>query len=180
MTQKLVFLGASPINRCQKGFILLPTIMIIGIVGLLVLSHTASIFLYYKAENHLQARHHTLQQLEAAAMQVLTSIYPSHCILANQDANNSILRLKKQQGCSVIINKQHYMFVIEELGVFPCLKVQNINNNYSTKHVRVTLLSTTNKPMILQLRIAHIIPVLTCRGHRPIFIKPGIISWRYV
>lgn len=162
----------------QRGFILLNTIIIAGLLGLLVVSQTDRVLLYYKAQNQLQAHHNALEQLEAAAQQVLASHQDLACMIAAIEPNQIVRQIKKQQGCSLVINKQSYVFILEDLGAFPCLQTRLYEQVYSTKHIRLTIAARMKKSMVLQLRVAQARPVLACRSREPSASPLGVISWR--
>lgn len=166
----------------QKGIVLLTTIMMLALLAMLVLSEMQGIFLYHKALNHLLEKHQSLYQLEAQANILALNDWSMkrNCVIKEQNPNKIIGLLKSRQACSLIHEKQQFFYLVEELGLFPCLQTMVNKITYSTRHLRINLLKTGTKSAFLQLRVANLVPLASCENSSPTSIKAGLVSWRYL
>ncbi|MCW8407882.1 type II secretion system protein [Legionella sp. PATHC035] len=167
----------------DKGFILLVTMLIMGVIGLLILTSMQHTLMYYKAINKQEVVHQNFYQLEDVALQLLRqySELPQDCVMHTDSANQVTHRLFHHKGCSLNSGKMQYKYYIEDLGEFPCLRAYYRGRNTATHHQRITIAPVENGTpgSFLQIRFIHrgrIIPCLT-KEHS---ISLGVSSWRYV
>lgn len=168
----------------NSGFILLMTLLIIMVLSLLTLTGLHHLMLYYKASNRLEERHQNVYQLEQVALELAATKYSDldkNCVINKDSANQVISQLRNNEGCSLVLGKKKYQYLIEELNELPCLIVLNGEGTHSTHHRRVSLmLLNSNGPnSILQIRYLTSIPHQPCMGTEHI-VSAGISSWRYV
>ncbi|KTC87810.1 MULTISPECIES: hypothetical protein [Legionella] len=166
----------------QAGIVLITTILLIAVLSLLVLSQMQLVFLDYKALNQLTEQHESFLQLETVAGKLISTLDWSRserCALPSSDPNEVLQLLKNKRGCVLIHKKHEFYYLMENLGVFPCLQ-RNVNEiNYSTQHQRISILSTTDST-VLQLRIAKLAKLERCNQNEIRLSKLGLLSWRYL
>lgn len=164
----------------QQGMILLNTLLMISLLALMTLSQLQLFFLQLKATNQLLFEKKIVQQLEMSAGILLAAkTVKKECLIPMINANKVIKRLQRQEGCLTIINNKPYRFMIEDAGIFPCLKIRVANQVYASRHQRLTIM-TDDTHHSLQWRIAKIAPDESCEQPASVVIKPSVISWRYL
>ncbi|MBA3537603.1 MAG: hypothetical protein H0T84_13515 [Tatlockia sp.] len=167
----------------QAGLVLLTTIMVIGLLALLTLSQLQILLLDFKAISMASKKKQDFWTLETAANTVLRNIAlegQESCLLSEKDPDVVINLLKNKKGCPLIHEKQPFYYLIEDLGVFPCLQVLIDNKIYSTRHFRLSIHSAEKHAAILQLRHARIEKLVICDNNEPKQSKLGLQSWRYL
>lgn len=170
-------------NSRQQGLILFNTLMMISVLSLIVLSQMQLIFVQLKATNLVLFRHQSFQRLENEANRLVLAgrkEWPQECLISEANPNAIIERLKGKKGCTVFNDDQHYKFLVEDLGFFPCLQTIHNFMLYSTRHWRLTITAVMEKPITLQLRIARAAEYMPCVSNQTISINTGIISWRSI
>ncbi|WP_392536862.1 type II secretion system protein [Legionella sp. 227] len=167
----------------DKGFILLVTMLIMGVIGLLILTSMQHTLLYYKAINKHEVVHQNFYQLEDVALQLLHqhTDLPQDCVIHTDSANQVTHHLLHNKGCSLIIGETQYKYYIEDLGEFPCLRAYYRGRNTATHHQRVTVVPVENGTpgALLQIRFisgGRVVPCLA-KEHS---ISLGVSSWRYL
>ncbi len=164
----------------QKGIVLFMTMIILSILALLILSLMQAILLYVKANNQLIQRHQAFYQLEAASNQLgVFSVEDRRCMVSEKDPNEVIELLQRQHGCTSVVGQQSYRYLVEDLGVYPCLQIKLGTRLRSSHHWLLSV--TTEGPIfeLLQLRIARVADLAPCDG-ASIMINEGVISWRHL
>jgi hypothetical protein len=165
-----------------KGLVLYTTMMTLSIFTLLILTLMQAVFLHVSAVNQL-ARHHDLfYQLEGVAdyLQRAQLENPDNdCLVYDKNPNEMVALLKKQQGCEMTYSKQVFLYSLADLGIEPCLEIQDAYQNRGA-HFWLFTIGTKSKPVkILQVRIAKADEVLPCMGATHL-IPAGVITWRYL
>ncbi|KTC81542.1 hypothetical protein [Legionella brunensis] len=166
--------------RKQKGLILLTAIMVLSLLSLLIISAMQNILLYYKGLNKMVEKNQDFYQIEFY-MQQLTLKHWKHnaqCVVVEQE-HNQIISLLANRGCKLSDKNRTYFYLVEELGVFPCLQSVIGKEHYSTEHWRINLLSKKPKAF-LQLRIARLTSLAPCQKNKANYIHQGLLSWRYL
>lgn len=163
----------------QKGFVILITTMMLSILTMLILSLMQSVFLYIKVSNQVLIKHELLYQLEAVAQQIVKADYSLDCLLREENPNNIIELLLQKQGCLFAWENKKYYYLINDLGLFPCLQMMSSNQVSSTHHWLVTV-SSPPQQEILQLRVAKPAKAIACDFDKIRLINNGVISWRYL
>ncbi len=172
-------------KRKNEGFILLMTLCVLIIMSALLITCLHHILLYHKALNTQEQQHQNFYQLEYIAKQLVHSssvTVKSSCVETQDVANEVIQWLIKGQGCALTIGQEHYRYIIEDLGNFPCLILYKQQQKYVTHHLRVSLLLLANEEhggSLLQLRFVKPATTGSCIGEEH-QIKAGISSWRYL
>lgn len=164
----------------QAGMIFLSTVALLGVIILVVLSQRQLIFAQIKAINRFANYRHSLQALELTMSHLIQERgddWLQTCITHDE---NVVQRLRHHQGCLYTHQHHFYYYLVEDLGVFPCLQSYVGNLLYSTRHWRLTIISSEEKSLLLQVRIAKLWPYLSCQSSEVAGIKPGIVSWRKV
>jgi hypothetical protein len=159
--------------------ILLTTIVMIIVLTMLVLTLMQAVFLYIKVSNQVVSKHEALYQLEAVAHKLIMLKNDPNCIITEGDPNQMIDLLQHNRGCSFDDNQRHYRYVVDDLGLFPCLQIVSGKKKYSTHHWLITVAAVGGQD-ILQLRIAKQARELTCNFLEERQIHQGVISWRQV
>jgi hypothetical protein len=166
----------------QNGVVLVTTIMMLGLITILILSQLQQIFLYHKAIRQIDEHQQKLYRLEAIANQLVRDIKVNineACVVPEQDPDEVVDKLKNTGGCLLSDANESYEYLIEELGIFPCLQVDFNNHRYSTWHRRLTIRLRGQRLGFLQLRIAQQVSKQFCVEEQIRIIKQGIISWRF-
>jgi hypothetical protein len=115
--------------------------------------------------------------MEKAASLLATRLpFSENCSIQETNPNTSINFLKNKQGCVLKFEQHLYFYTLQDLGLFPCLKI----GNQSSHHWQLTLFENNLMPKILQLRIANPDQFLACIKYLSRAIKPGVQSWRYL
>lgn len=171
-------------KKQNDGFILALTLGIILVLGLLLLTCMQHVLVYHKAINEQLLRHHNFYQLERSLMKLAqTKFNKEPCLMRGATANHVMNQLIKGAGCSLVMQRHKYRYIIEDLGEFPCLAVLHHNKKYATQHFRITLMlfaaehQTTNS--LLQVRYIEAGALSDCQGEEHL-IHTGINSWRYL
>jgi hypothetical protein len=128
----------------SKGFVLFTTILMLAMLTLLVLSLMQAVLLYVKAGNQLTHRHQAFYQLETAAHLLQLSHLANHdfqCTVENKSPNEVIEHLKHHHGCEKVIGQEAYVYLLEDLGDFPCLQIELEHQIWSSHHWRLTVMS---------------------------------------
>lgn len=163
----------------SKGFILVTALLFLSLMMLLVLSQQQRIWLYHKSLNQLIHKQRAVQVMEKKLRQIIEKgafrAWPS-CLLHSDKANQVIERLLQGQGCPYEVRGLHYRFFIEAIGIYPCMQSVVENRRHSTYHWRVTMASADRN--VLQIRLAQLVAEQPCTSQSPLFVKPGLLSWR--
>lgn len=165
-------------NKQQIGIVLLTTMIMMSLLSVLMLSLMQSVLLYAKVSNQIVLTHKLFYQLEAAAQALISSSAPPDCILTGEDPNHIIDLLLHQKGCYFVHNEQSYSYLIDDLGLYPCLRMLYKSHTYSSHHWLITIVSLPLS-RVLQLRIAKPAKMITCdlKEH---YINNEVLSWRYL
>ncbi|CAM3073519.1 Uncharacterised protein [Legionella steigerwaltii] len=170
-------------SKKDKGFVLLITLLIIGVIGLLTLTSMQHTLLYYKAINKQEVVHQNFYQLEDVALQLLHrhTEFNQDCVLHTDSANQVMHHLLYNKGCSLISGKTQYKYYIEDLGEFPCLRARYRGRKSATHHQRISIALIENgfPESLLQIRFVSRGEVIPCptKEHS---ISLGVSSWRYL
>ena len=165
--------------EAQRGMVLLITVMMISLLTLFVLSLLQAVMLSVKVSHQVVKQHQSFYQLESVATSLLQITPVPACMLTNEDPNQIIALLSQQTGCSLIDNHRAYSYLIDDLGLQPCLRVISGHKLYSSHHWLFTI-KDTSSGVTLQLRIAKPNPLIPCDEAEVRMINEGMISWRYL
>ncbi|CDZ77103.1 hypothetical protein BN59_01385 [Legionella massiliensis] len=157
---------------------LVTTLMMIVVSSLLVLSQMRLFLLDYKVLSLLKEKQQSLRALEAVVAKLAAQATPGECILKEQAPNLIVDLLKNKRGCIFIHEEHSYYYLIEDLGVFPCLQIQRDNLNYSTHHLQISLGALSQRSTILQIRFAKLAEFVHCENQKPGKSRLGLLSWR--
>ena len=160
----------------QGGMVLLTTIMMIVILTMLVLSLLQSVFLYIKSSNLVMANHQVFHQMEDLANTL--DLTNAACVVRDKNPNQLVDMLSANQGCVMVEGRRQYRYVLEELGLYPCLQILMDGTLYGSQHWLVTLASMQPPNMILQLRMARPAETHACELSTMPRIYSGVVSWR--
>jgi hypothetical protein len=166
----------------KKGFILVLTLVITGIISLLTLTGMQHLLLYYKAMNHQEKLQDNFYQLEKVALELAHQpVMPSTCIDYIDNANQVLDRLLHQQGCSREKDLIQYQYYIEDLVNFPCLVIQQKTQKFASHHQRITVMSIEEGfPLsLLQIRWVSVGEKISCNSKEN-RVSLGVSSWRYL
>ncbi len=160
--------------------VLLTTIILILTLTMLVLSLLHAVFLYIKVSSQVMSTHEALYQLEAQALRLAVANHDPQCEVLEEDPNQSIEKLRHYSECLLTANKRQYTYLINDLGVYPCLHIVYGKKTYSSHHWLITLASAVPREHILQLRMARPVKEVACDRFEAREINKGVISWRYL
>ncbi len=166
--------------RGQQGIILLSTLLMVTLLTLFVVAQLHFVFLYHRALNAELHAQQDFYQLEAEANQLALRNWSkaSACTLEAENLDKVMSLLKKEKACSLSRSNQRYFYLVEKLGIFPCLQTQS---QVGTYHVRISLLKAGSSPSLLQLRIARPQPFTSsCESKDTVLVTQSLISWRYL
>lgn len=162
----------------EKGMVLLMTIIMLSILTIFILSLLQGVLLYVKASNQLAQRHQTFYELEQVAHELQRTIDPQ-CLVSGKNSNELVELLQYQMGCKKKVKQQSYVYLIEDLGVYPCIQISLKKERKSSHHWLFTI--AIEKPIfeVLQFRIAQTVPLESCEQSHS-YIAEGIVSWRHL
>ena len=163
--------------------VLLTTIMMIVVLTMLVLTLMQAVCLYIKINHSVVNNHESLYQLETVARTLAMSqqVAPfTDCLFTETNPNTIVSMLLNKKGCAIIDNNRRYSYLIDDLGVFPCLKTMFNNKINSSHHWLITVASASPHTQVLQLRVSKPVKDVDCELFEPREISAGIISWRYL
>ena len=164
----------------QGGMVLLTTIIMIVLLTMLVLTLMQAVFLYIKVSNQVVIKHEALYQLEAVAHRLMVANTDLDCMVSEEEPNQVVDLLLHDKGCSLIDNNRQYYYVIDDLGLYPCLQIVTEKKIYSSHLWLVTTATAPPRQDIIQLRIARPDKEITCDVFNARQINKGVISWRYL
>jgi|GEM_PF-1162695 len=167
-----------------KGMILLSTIGMMMVLTLFVLSLLQALFLHIKVSQRVVIKHNRLYQLESVARKVMLAKHvDDDCYLTGVDPNHIVDMLLQHRACVFEDNHHEYFYLFDDLGLYPCLTIQEGKILHSSHHWFITIATAEANvsPEILQLRVAKPSRLLTCE-YPDAFkqINAGVISWRYL
>ena len=171
-------------THANSGFILMVTLCFISLISILLLALMQHICLYQKALSKQELQHQRFYQLEHLARRLLRSKYAqegSSCWHMQDLANEALVQLKHSGACSLAQGKAHYRFIVEDLGIYPCIAVEQEGMFKSSHHLRLSLLIEADEEhsaSALQIRLIKAADQLLCLGKRR-DVDLGISSWRY-
>lgn len=167
-------------NKSCEGFILWILLCFFALLSLLITTGLRHVLNYHQAMNKRELSHQHFYQLEYAMRIILKMPFSKNCIKPLQEDNQLLQVLRHQQGCFLKIEKKKYLYLIEELGDFPCLLV---GDDIPSQHFRITLLSEQEKShtgSFLQIRwVQRATKGTRCLREKKI-IKEGLSSWRFI
>ncbi len=163
-------------NRLQSGFVLVTTMMMLAVLTLLILSVMQGGLLYIKSGNQIVMNHRLFYQMERIANRL--DLTTTHCMVQGKNPNQLIQMLLNHQGCIHADGSHRFAYVIEDLGLFPCLQVMVDEAGQGSHHWLVTIVALEPPQMVLQMRIAKPEATLICSLLPVNQISSGIVSWR--
>ena len=166
-------------NR-QEGAVLLTTLGMIVIFTTIVFSMMQALSLYIKISYRIAATHDALYQLELIAQKIFLEKIDDNCVLTGVDMNQIVSIIKSHHGCQWLDNKKQYDYLMDDLGLFPCLPIIVDKTLVASHHWIITVTSPASFQAVLQLRIAKPSTIVSCNGRDVHPINKGIISWRYL
>ncbi|KTD68779.1 MULTISPECIES: hypothetical protein [Legionella] len=170
-------------SKKDKGFVLLVTMLIMGVIGLLIMTAMQHTLLYYKAINKQEVAHQSFYQLEDVALQLLHqhTTFNQDCVVHTDAANQVMHQLLRNKGCSLDSDNVLYKYYLEDLGEFPCLSVWYRGQKSATHHLRLTIMLIEDgvPGSILQIRFIRRGKVMPCLAKEH-SVSLGVSSWRYL
>ncbi len=166
----------------EAGFILITTVLMLSIVVLFSLTQSQLLQTQLKIFNARLQHEQKFRQLEWVANRIIIdkALYLRNpCTIDAVGANESIVLLKKNQGCTFTYVHKYYNFIIENLGFFPCLEIERQEVTFTSFQWRITVIAHDPKNEVVQIRISEAGTYQPCfKKSHP--IKTGSISWRYL
>jgi len=168
-------------HRCN-GFIFMVTLCFISVISLLLLTYMQHVMIYQRASTKQEMHHQRFYQMEHLARGLSKASFNSPCRWQQDVTNGAIEQLKMHGGCLLKLGQDHYRYIIEDLGIYPCLVVEHQGIIQSTHHSRVSLLLEANEEhaaSALQIRMIHPAGELSC-AQEPRMVTEGVSSWRFL
>lgn len=166
----------------EKGFILIFTVCIITLVSLLVLSSMNNLLLYQRAASKREMMHQDFYQLERIAWRLI-ELSPRHFESCTYQGEHARMRqLLEQKGCSLKIKGRIYRYLVEDLGLYPCLMIVKEQALHASRHFRFSVLASPTQghnAALIQLRVIRLAPAQVC-SESISYVNQGISSWRYL
>ncbi len=148
----------------QEGLVLLVTIILLSVFSLLLLSNMQQLLLAFKTAENLNITHRSFYYLGLLADNFSHSL-PYQCQTTH--INSPYCTLKKYGHT--------YQYALNDLGLYPCLKIIKENKRYSSHHWLISI-HDVDAQKTLHVRIAKPITAGDCFTRvRP--IPEGILSW---
>lgn len=160
----------------QGGIVLLTTMMMLVIVTLLVLSLMQGVFLYIKSSHQIMRHHEVFRQMESMATKL--NLTRAACVVQDKNPNQLIDMLEANQGC--ITGDGAYQYIVDDLGLYPCLQLVVDGVVQGSHHWLVTLAGMKPPKLVLQLRMVEPSDASTCELGMANQIHSGVISWRKI
>ena len=171
------------VRNHQCGIVLITIMILLTGLSLLVVSQLSQVFIYYKALNQTIEKEQNFYQLETEAIKLsikVASIQQRSCVVKEKDPNEIIFLLQDNQGCWINHKQQQFYYLIEDLGIFPCLRVTSNKGTKSTHHWRISISKKAQNSSFLQLRFSSLAEDVQCEKKEINLIKTGLLSWRYL
>ena len=165
------------------------------VLSLLVLKQLEFAILTTRSLNNWIYKQQTLKELEEEmrVLQARINSLPSACWTFVSQPSDLYARLKNGQGCYFVKNQQEYRYFLEDLGSFPCLRMVQNQQVYSTRHRRISLvyLGKTGEKnreekdfliresKFLQVHFAEKIALESCKIDEVKKIPSGWLSWLF-
>lgn len=163
----------------QRGIVLLTTMMILVIVTLLILSLMQGVFLYIKSSHQIMRHHEVFRQMEImATTRNLRS--NAACVVQDKNPNQLVDMLSANQGCIIGEGPHQYRYIVDDLGLYPCLQLVVDEVVQGSHHWLVTLASMKPPKLVLQLRMVEPAEASKCELGMARQIHSGVISWRKI
>lgn len=179
----------------QSGIIVLLTLIILTVLTMFMLHILQDFFLYSKNFNQWNKNREKIHQLEYIARQLLLLPVQHNCIINASNANE-VIKQVKQRGCTFVPiqntkteqekDEYKYTYLIENLGIYPCLRKRIGKIWYSTTHLRINIIAQRYHSAkeqyysFLQLRIAQTTNLLNCDAQQITQLNATVLSWRYL
>ena len=164
----------------QEGMVLLMTIIMVVIMTLLVLSLMQDVLLYFKVSHQVVNKHRDLYQLEAIANRISKAVFEPDCVFTDTNPNQIVAMLSHHDGCVFADHGRQYDYLIDDLGIYPCLHLRSNKKLYSSHHWLISVATQSAPQSLLQLRVAQPYRLLDCELLETREINNGGLSWRYV
>lgn len=164
-------------RKQRQGFIFLMTLMVMAVISLLVLTSMQHILLYYKVMNRQEELHQHFYQLDEL---ILHLSQEPKCLSPHHAVNQILNQLVHGEGCFLKRGTNEYRYLVEDLGTFPCLVVNQNGVHHATHHHRISLVSLedAHPDSLLQVRLISVGPVSACEIKTRSIVL-GVSSWRY-
>lgn len=167
-------------KAANQGFIFFLTLSLLSMMSLLLLTSMAHVLLYHKIINKLDERNRDFYALEQVVIKLSQSSFDDNsCVVPAIGANKTLSLLLHHARCSLSENNKRYQYIIEDLGVLPCLVTMA---KEASHHRRITVGVGREEGglALMQVRVIQATPAASqCSGMMQT-IKPGISSWRYL
>ena len=131
--------------------------------------------------NQTYIHNETIYSLETYAQQLMLKRWSKDSPCWVEEKNFLAIKhlLKNKQACSLKEDKKQFFYLIEDLGLFPCLQTMIAEMKYSTHHTRPTIMDKKENNF-LQIRVAYTEPLQSCDKQEIVNINPGVLSWHYL
>lgn len=167
-------------KTANQGFIFFLTLSLLSMMSLLLLTSMAHVLLYHKIINKLDERNRDFYALEQVVLKLSQIPFDDNsCVMPAIGANKTLSLISQNARCSLSENNRRYQYVIEDLGIVPCL-ITVAKETSHHRRITVGVRSEEGRLALLQVRVIQATPAASqCSGMAQT-IKPGISSWRYL
>ncbi len=163
-------------SRQSSGLVLLTTLTMIAILVMLTLSLMQGVILYLKASHQLVVRHRSFYQMESVFKRL--DLTNQACVIKNKTANQLVDLVIAGQGCTMIEGAQTYVYLVDDLGLYPCLQLTLNSVINGSHHWLITFADDESPKHVIQVRMAKYAETIPCDGVESRRINQGVISWR--
>ena len=148
----------------NHGFVLIMTIVFLGLMSVLIISLMHSVLLYSKINNQLMYQQKSFYSLEHALS----------VILADKEHFKDV----RAPDVSLYIKKTRYHYTVKDEGVYPCLQMSVGQERFATHHWEVSIYQHNVPLETLVVRVATTEPLVVCPSKKIRVISDGVLSWR--
>jgi hypothetical protein len=139
-----------------SGFILVITMLFIMVFSMLISVTLQRLAYTNRLSAQIGFRHQSFYDLESVAQMIQRRLpaIAEHCMIQENDTSTVVPEDLVQNGCGLEQSGVKYHYHIANLGVFPCLMIQQEQAKRSSYHWLIMISSERLKNMILYIRIA--------------------------
>ena len=168
-------------QKNSRGFVLLACLMISSMMASLLLSALQSLLLYSKINAQRTEQHQLFYETEFQVTELIQSgLDPGHaCFAHTKDMKQLLDALQNRKGCGLNKRRPEIIYQIQDLGVFPCQRLEKNKVKQSAQHWlwSFAVFNKGHLAFVLQMREIKPVAFMTC-PETAYAVKQGIVSWR--
>lgn len=159
------------IHKHQDGFVLLTTIFMLFVMLLLTLSQWQSLLLFQKMIGRLWQQEDRLLLMDKA-LEIIWNRYQLH------QEEGCITVQEPYQHCQITLKSEQFQYHIELLGLYPCIRQIQGEQQYSTSHIQIVIETTSLPRAMLKARLATRTGLIPCLTHEYRYLSSSLMSWQ--